>query len=146
MPIIVALIACALYYFYGDKVTQGITQEYTSPSMNKKRLITFGAVNLPYNPSVFVNDKPIARVEVVNELLYLKKKGYNFTLTGGYGNGHVSPAHTMYATAVDIVPLSPTTEKELYNALTALGFKVLIEGKQGRAGYHLHAEGSSLCQ
>lgn len=108
---------------------------YNSP-VNQQDLVSFQNSGLPYSQGSFVNDKPMARQEVIDGLLALKNQGLNFTLTGGFGAGHTSPEHTTYGTAVDLVPQGKTTYDQMTSALKSAGFNTLVHN-QG-SGMHIH--------
>jgi hypothetical protein len=108
------------------------------------QLVSFKSVGLPYNPDIFINDQPYARQEIIDRLLNLQNEGLGFTLTSGFGKGHVSPEHLKYGTAVDMTPTGETTYEDLQNALTKQGLQYLKHGDPngGIHGMHLHVSPS----
>ena len=107
-------------------------------------LASFKDAGLPFNPKSFINDRPYARRDVVESLKFtrddLKKtygKNADFILTGGYGPGHDSKEHTIYGTAVDIVPAPGTSWEQICNILLRHGFIPHIHGEGPNK--HIHA-------
>lgn len=99
--------------------------------------MSFKTAGLPYNEGVFVNDKPYAQQPVIDALKDVYGQGLKFTLTGGFGGGHVSPEHTKYGTGVDIVPQGGTGYDALVKALNKAGLKTLVHN--AGSGMHIHA-------
>lgn len=102
-----------------------------------QQIQSFASANLPYYSKIFVNDTPYARIDVIEKLKKLKSLGYQFILTGGYGNGHVSKEHLVYATAVDMQPTGKDTYASLTVGLKKVGMLVYDEGI-GTANHHIH--------
>jgi hypothetical protein len=101
-------------------------------------LVDFGSMGLPYNSRDFINDKPMARKQILDILKNIYQKGLNFSLSGGYGAGHTSPEHTAYGTAIDMVPSGNTQYDDLVKALNSSGLKTLVH--DAGSGKHIHAQ------